>query len=116
MSKRIYVGNLSYSTKEETLNEYFSIYGEVVSAVIIKDRDTQQSKGFGFVEMSDDAAAEKAISELNGRELDGRKVRVNEAEEKPRGPRRPRGEGGFERTGGYRNRSNNHQNFRNSDY
>ncbi len=84
MSKRIYIGNLSYSTKEESLSNYFSSYGNVLSSVIIKDKFTEQSKGFGFVEMEDDSAAQRAIAELNGREIDGRKVRVSFAEEKPR--------------------------------
>ncbi len=109
MSKKMYVGNLNYSTTEDTLQGLFTAYGEVLSVAIIKDRYTQQSKGFGFVEMADDAAAEKAIGELNGREVDGRKVRVNEAEDKPRPPRRPRGDGGdhrehrspYGRDGGY---------------
>ena len=87
MSKRIYIGNLSYTTKEDTLNNYFSSYGNVLSSTIIKDKFTEQSKGFGFIEMEDDSAAQKAISELNGREIDGRKVRVSFAEEKPRPPR-----------------------------
>ncbi len=106
MSKKIYVGNLNYATTEDTLRGQFASYGEVVSVAVIKDRYTQQSKGFGFVELADDDAALKAISELNGREIDGRKVRVNEAEDKPRPPRRPRtdGEGrrgGFGRDAGY---------------
>jgi len=105
MSKKIYVGNLNYSTTEDTLQGQFASYGEVLSVAVIKDRYTQQSKGFGFVEMADDGAAAKAIAELNGREIDGRKVRVNEAEDKPRPPRRPRGDGpdrrgGFGRDGG----------------
>lgn len=90
MSKRIYIGNLSYATKEASLSNYFSSYGNVLSSVIIKDKLTEQSKGFGFVEMEDDSAAQKAIAELNGREIDGRKVRVNLAEEKPRTSRSPR--------------------------
>ena len=82
MSKRIYIGNLSYTTTEERLSELFSEFGEVVSATIIKDRDTSQSKGFGFVELSDEADSEGAISRLSGKEVDGRRVRVNYAEEK----------------------------------
>ena len=87
MSKRIYIGNLSFTTNEETLTDLFGAYGEVVSATIIKDRDTNQSKGFGFVEMTDDDAARDAISTLNQKDIDGRKVRVNEAEERKSRPR-----------------------------
>jgi RNA recognition motif-containing protein len=87
MSKKIYVGNLNYATTEDTLSSLFSQYGEVVSTTIIKDRYTGQSKGFGFVEMADDAAADAAITTLNGNEVDGRRVRVNVAEDKPRRPR-----------------------------
>lgn len=82
MSKRIYIGNLSYTTTEERLTELFSEFGEVLSATIIKDRDTSQSKGFGFVELSDEADSDGAISKLGGKEVDGRRVRVNYAEEK----------------------------------
>lgn len=99
MSKRIYIGNLSFTTNEETLTDLFGAYGEVVSATIIKDRDTNQSKGFGFVEMGDDSDCDGAISQLGGKEVDGRRVRVNYAEKKKeRGPR-----DGFsrERRGGF---------------
>ncbi|MBQ3799391.1 MAG: RNA-binding protein [Treponema sp.] len=99
MSKKIYVGNLNYATTEDTLRGQFASYGEILSVVVIKDRYTQQSKGFGFVEMEDDGAALKAIGELNGREIDGRKVRVNEAEDKPRPARRPRSDGDGRRGG-----------------
>ncbi|MBO5606653.1 MAG: RNA-binding protein [Treponema sp.] len=88
MSKRVYVGNLSYTTTEETLRNVFSQFGELVSANLIVDRDTQQSKGFGFIEFANDADADNAISAQNGKELDGRKIRVNVAEE--RQERRPR--------------------------
>jgi RNA recognition motif-containing protein len=87
MSKKIYVGNLNYATSADTLESVFSQHGEVLSATVIKDRFTEQSKGFGFVEFADDKAAQKAIEALNGKELDGRRVRVNIAEEKPRAPR-----------------------------
>lgn len=93
MSKKIYVGNLNYATNEDTLSSLFSQYGEVVSTSVIKDRNTQQSKGFGFVEMADESAADAAIATLNGKEVDGRRVRVNVAEEKPRRPRFNRDEG-----------------------
>ena len=86
MSKKIYVGNLNYASTEETLKNAFSGFGEVVSAVVIHDRMTQQSKGFGFVEFADDGAAESAINEMNGKEIDGRRVRVNAAEELPPRP------------------------------
>ena len=79
MSKRIYIGNLSYTTTEERLSELFSEFGEVVSATIIKDRDTSQSKGFGFVVMPNRPEAEKAIEAMNDKDVLGRKMRVNEA-------------------------------------
>ncbi len=90
MSKKIYIGNLSYSTDEDGLRRFFAPYGEIVSATIIMDRQTQQSKGFGFVELADESLIMRAIAGLNGRELDGRRVRVSMAEEKPQRPRRPR--------------------------
>ncbi len=79
MSKKIYAGNLSWNTTNEDLSDAFAQYGEVLSANVIIDRDTNRSKGFGFVEMEDDEAAVAAISVLNGAELDGRNIRVNEA-------------------------------------
>ena len=87
MSKKIYVGNLSYSTSEETLRNQFSQFGEVETVTIIMDKITNRSKGFGFVEMTDDEAARDAISTLNQKDIDGRKVRVNEAEERKSRPR-----------------------------
>lgn len=78
----IYVGNMSYSTKEEDLNDLFSQFGTVEAARIIIDRHTQRSKGFGFVEMAEDGEAEKAISELNGKEFMGRELKVNQARDK----------------------------------
>ena len=78
----IYVGNISYSTKEEDLREAFGEFGEVTSAKIITDRETGRSKGFGFVEMADDAAGEKAIEEMDGKEVGGRALRVNQARPK----------------------------------
>jgi RNA recognition motif-containing protein len=79
MAKKLYVGNLNYSTTDEQLVETFSQYGTVASANIIYDRYSNQSKGFGFVEMEDDSAGEAAISALNGAELNGRELRVSEA-------------------------------------
>lgn len=84
----IYVGNLSYQMTEEELEETFSTFGTVKSAKIIFDRETNRSKGFGFVEMDSDEAATKAIEELNNKEVGGRNLRVNEA--RPREPRPPR--------------------------
>jgi len=81
----IYVGNLSFNTTNKELTELFSGFGEVESAAVIMDRDTGRSRGFGFVEMPDEAGR-TAISELDGSELDGRRLKVNEA--KPRESRR----------------------------
>ncbi|MBL0154579.1 MAG: RNA-binding protein [Chitinophagaceae bacterium] len=78
----IYVSNLSFAVTDEDLRSYFAEYGEVTSAKVIMDKFTNRSKGFGFVEMSDDAAANKAIDELNGATVDGRAIRVSVA--KPR--------------------------------
>jgi cold-inducible RNA-binding protein len=78
MAKKIFVGNLSFQTTDSDLNDLFAQFGEVESATIITDRDTGRSKGFGFVAMNDDNA-EKAISQLNGTELNGRALTVNEA-------------------------------------
>ncbi len=99
MGRKLYVGNLPYSATEETLRETFSKCGDVDSATMITDRDTGQSKGFGFVEMSRDSEAQKAIQELNGSTLDGREIKVNEA--KPKAPRRGGG-GGYGGGGGNR--------------
>lgn len=81
--KRIYIGNMNFSTSEESIRELFSKYGTVDSVEIIKDKYTEQSKGFGFVEMTDDAEAQKAISSLNGKDFEGRRIRVNFAQEMP---------------------------------
>jgi len=82
VGKKLYVGNLSYSMDNGQLEELFSKYGSVRSAEVIQDRDSGRSKGFGFVEMSDDNAAREAIEGLNGREQDGRPLTVNEARPK----------------------------------
>ncbi len=87
----IYVGNLAYSTNDESLRTAFAAYGEVTSARVVSDRMTGRSKGFGFVEMPDRTQAQTAIDALNGKELDGRTLRVNESQPKPREERR----GGF---------------------
>jgi RNA recognition motif-containing protein len=79
MSARLYVGSLAYAATDDTLSELFGQVGTVVSAKVIMDRDSGQSKGFGFVEMSTEEEAKKAISELNGKEVAGRAIAVNEA-------------------------------------
>ena len=84
MAKKIYVGNLSFSTTEDSLSDTFAQFGEVVSSVIVTDRYTGRSRGFGFVEMDDENAADAAITALDGKELDGRNLRVNVANSKPR--------------------------------
>jgi cold-inducible RNA-binding protein len=88
VAKKLYVGNLTYDTSEDNLVELFSEYGEVLSAQIIIDRDTNRSKGFGFVEMAD--GADEAASALNGQDYRGRNLTVNEAR-----PREDRGRGGY---------------------
>lgn len=99
MSKRVYAGNLSYITTEETLQREFSKFGPLVSVSLIIDRDTQQSKGFGFIEFENDSDADSAIAAMSGKELDGRRIRVNFAEEKAE--RKPRN-ADSERSGGFR--------------
>lgn len=84
MAKKIYVGNLSFNTVDETLSNLFGKFGTVEGVNIITDKATGSSKGFGFVELADDADAEGAIRALNQKEVDGRKIRVNFAEEKKR--------------------------------
>ena len=104
MAKKLYVGGLSYSTTEDGLRDAFAQIGAVETAVIIMDKMSGRSKGFGFVEMSSDEDALKAIESWNGKELDGRRLTVNEA--RPMEPRAPRqggnGGGGFSRGGGNR--------------
>ncbi len=89
----IYVSNLSFNVQDEDLKDYFSEYGDVTSSKVIIDKFTNKSKGFAFVEMSDDAAASKAIQELNGAMVDGRALRVSEA--RPREERPSNGGGGY---------------------
>lgn len=85
MATKLYVGNLSYETEEESLRSLFSQYGDVISARVITDRDTGRSRGFGFVEMGDEDAARAAMSGLDGAEFEGRNLRVNEANDRGRG-------------------------------
>ena len=105
MGNKLYVGNLAYSVRDESLQESFSQFGTVTSAKVMMDRETGRSKGFGFVEMGSDAEAQAAINGMNGQPLEGRPLVVNEArprEERPGGfsgaPRSPYGGGG--RSGG----------------
>jgi len=95
----IYVGNLAYQTNDESLRSAFAAYGEVASARVVSDRMTGRSKGFGFVEMPDRTQAQAAIDALNGKELDGRTLRVNESQPKPREERGGSGGGGGFRGG-----------------
>ncbi|MDR0877123.1 MAG: RNA-binding protein [Treponema sp.] len=92
MAKKLYVGNLSYQTAEDNLRTLFAPFGNVESVKIITDRDTGYSKGFGFVEMSSDDEAQAAINGTNGTEFEGRRIKVNEAMDKPR---RDRDSGGY---------------------
>lgn len=95
MAKKLYVGNLSYQVRDEQLRALFSPHGDVQSAQVIMDRETGRSKGFGFVEMSNDDGAAKAISALNGQENDGRRLAVTEARPREDGPGGGGGGGGF---------------------
>lgn len=94
MAKKLYVGGIAYATSEDSLKNHFAQAGSVLSAVIIKDKITGRSKGFGFVEMENDAEADKAVEMFNGNELEGRSLTVNEA--RPMEARPPRS-GGFQR-------------------
>ncbi|HLT21824.1 MAG TPA: RNA-binding protein [Bacteriovoracaceae bacterium] len=100
MGNKIYVGNLPFSATSESLNEMFAAFGTVDSAKIVMDRDTGRSKGFGFVEMSTSDEAQAAIEKLNGSDMGGRNLVVNEARPmEPRGDRPQRSGGGFNRGG-----------------
>ena len=89
---KIYVGNLSYDVAESDLEQAFGEFGQVTSANILKDKQTGQSKGFGFVEMAEVSEGQSAIKEMNGKEFMGRELKVDQAKERPV---RPRGRGGF---------------------
>ena len=95
MSMKLYVGGLAYSVTEQELEALFATVGTVTSTAVIKDRDSGQSKGFGFVEMANDTEAQEAIKTLNGKEVSGRAIMVNEA--RPQEDRRPSGGGGYSR-------------------
>lgn len=94
MNKKLYVGNLPYSATEDVLQDIFSKAGKVESAAVITDRNSGRSKGFGFVEMSSEKEAKKAIEMLNGKDFEGRNIVVNEA--RPMQPRESRSPRGFE--------------------
>ena len=94
MGNKLYVGNLSYGTDKKNLEQMFAAHGTVTSAQVITDRETQRSKGFGFVEMGSDQEAQAAIAALNGKSIDGRALTVNEAR-----PQEPRTGGGGQRRG-----------------
>jgi RNA recognition motif-containing protein len=95
MAMKLYVGGLAYNVTDKELEEVFAEQGKVLSATVIKDRDSGQSKGFGFVEMDDLKEAQNAIKELNGKEISGRAIMVNQA--RPQEDRRPSGGGSFRR-------------------
>jgi RNA recognition motif-containing protein len=97
MNNRLYVGNLAFHTTEETIQRLFSSCGDVAETKLVLDRETGRSRGFAFVSMATEEGAKRAIAEMNGVDLDGRPLRVNEAEE-----RRPRGGGGGGGGGGFR--------------
>ena len=97
MSKKIFVGGLAWATTDQGLREAFEGFGEVVDARVIKDRDTGRSRGFGFVTFEDESSVAEATEQMNETELDGRTIRVSEAEE--RAPRPPRRDGGGGRGG-----------------
>ncbi len=103
MAKKIYVGNLSFNTTDDDLSKLFQPFGAVSSASVITDKFTSRSRGFGFVEMDNNEEADKAIAELNGKSVDGRALKVSEAqprEDKPRGGGGGFGGGGFGGGGG----------------
>ena len=98
MANKIFVGSLAYTATDDDLAQFFADAGTVVSAKVIIDRDTNRSKGFGFVEMSNDDEAKAAVDQLNGKDLNGRAVALSEA--RPQAPREPRSFGGGGNGGG----------------
>ena len=97
----IYVSNLSFNVQDEDLREFFAPYGEVTSAKVIMDRLTNQSRGFGFIEMPDEEASRKAIAELDGATVENRTIKVNEARPKEERPGRSDNGGGFNNGNSY---------------
>jgi len=105
MAKKLFIGGLSWDTTDEGLRQAFASYGEITEAKVITDRDTGRSRGFGFVTFAQDDDAKTAISKMDGTSLDGKTLKVNEAQEKsPRGGGRSGGGFGGGRGGGGRNR------------
>lgn len=107
----IFVGSLPFNVEEADLREYFEEYGEVSSVKIITDKFSGRSKGFGFVEMSSDESAQKAIDELNGAKIDGRSIVVNKSEPKPEGERKSFNRNGGNRGGFNRDRDNSRSRY-----
>jgi RNA recognition motif-containing protein len=95
MSKKLFVGSLSWDTNDEGLRRAFSNHGEISEAIVISDRDSGRSRGFGFVTFNDDEAADKAVAALNGTELDGRTIKVDVAQAKQRSNGGGGGRGGY---------------------
>ena len=112
----IYVLNLSFNVQDEDLREFFTEYGEVTSAKVIMDKMTNQSRGFGFVEMSDDEASKKAIAELDGATVEGRTIKVMEAKPKEDRPARSNGGGGGFRSNGGGGNFNNGGSYNKNRY
>lgn len=100
MSKKLFVGGLSWGTDDEGLRQAFSKFGPISEAKVITDRETGRSRGFGFITFSSDSDAMSALQEMDGRELDGRTIKVNEAQERPAGGGGGGGGGGGSRGGG----------------
>ncbi len=84
MAKKLFIGGISWNTGDAELRQAFESYGEIIEATVVTDRQTGRSRGFGFVSFTDDESATKALSEMDGTELDGRNIRVNEAHDKSR--------------------------------
>lgn len=103
MATKLFVGSLPWAVDDQALEDLFKDFGTVISAKVIVDRDTNRSKGYGFVELEDDNAAKQAVDKLNGSDLQGRSIVVNEARpQEPRAPRRDFGGGGYGDRGGSR--------------
>ena len=103
--QNLFVGSLAYATTDDTLREFFEQIGEVERASVATDRETGRSRGFGFVTFADEANNQKAIDQLNGKELDGRAITVNAARPREDKPRRDSNNGGGDRGGSFRQRS-----------